>query len=261
MHNEGRTKEESALIKREVHFATSESYDAFCEMFLHDWDFLSGCGGTGTLDKRVTDDNYTKLNAGQRESVTWILWDCVAVFLNSELKLIIDPEGFSYARYVNIVCGECEKELLSDAEKAEEETERNSFYMPDSIQTQAEAVESGNKYTLIYNDPWTLCATMHHITINSITKTNYAQYSNAILINYTERGKRKPVEQYFYDTKKILLFGGWLDTLPEELTRRNVGGNMYELLNCGESSEDFMKNCAKYYESNGNSAIINTLQY
>lgn len=257
----GRTAEESALIKREIHFTTEANYNAFCNMFMHSWTFLEGCGGTGTLDKRVDDDNYQKLNAEQRESVRWILWDCVAVYLNNELKLIIDPEGYSYARYVNIIDGAFRTELLTDAEKAEEETERDSFYMPEAIQTQSEAVESGEKYTLIYNDPWLMCATMHHITINSITKTTYAQYKDAVLIRYTERGKRKEVSHYFHNSMTMILFEGWLEAVPDEMIKKPIGGNLYEVRNAGMTSHEFIKDCLKYYSSIGHEAVINTLQY
>lgn len=258
---DGHTKEESAIIKREIYFTNEENYNNFCHLFMYDWDFCNDCGGTGTLDKRVNDENMTRLNETQRDNVKWLLWDCIAVFLNNELKLIIDPEGYSYCRYVNIITGECKKELLTDVESAETETQRDAFHMPESIQKQAENIENNNIYTLIYNDPWTMCATMHHITINSVTKTNYAQYKDAILLNYTEKGKRKAESQYFYNTKSMLLFVGWLEPVPEEMTRKHINGNMYQVLNAGATSGDFMINCAKYYESNGHKAIINTLQY
>lgn len=258
---DGYTKEESAIIKREIYFTSEENYNNFCNLLMYDWEFCNGCGGTGTLDKRVNDDNFNKLNASQRDGVKWLLWDCVAVYLNNKLMLIIDPEGYNYCRYTNIVKGQYKKELLKDAERAENEEQRDAFHMPESIQAQANNIESGNIYTLIYNDPWTLCATMHHITINSITKTTYAQYKDAILLNYTEKGKRKAIQQYFYNSKSMLLFAGWLEALPEELTKKHISGNMYQVLNAGCTSNDFMITCAKYYESNGHNAIINTLQY
>lgn len=261
VEKDGHTKEESAIIKREVHFKTEENFDNFCNLFMYDWDFCNGCGGTGTLDKRVNDDNYTKLNKEQRNDVKWLLWDCVAVFLDNDLKLIIDPEGYGYCRYVNIVIEECKKTLLTVAEQAEDKEQKDAFYMPESIQAQSDNIESGNIYTLIYNDPWTLCATMHHITINSLTKTTYAQHKDAILLNYTEKGKRKAIQQYFYNNKSMLLFAGWLEPVPEEMTRKHISDNMYQVMNAGTNSNDFMINCAKYYERNGNKAIINTLQY
>lgn len=261
VNKHGYKKEESAIIKREVYFVSEENYNNFCNLLMYDWEFCNGCGGTGTLDKRVNDDNFNKLNASQRDGVKWLLWDCVAVYLNNNLMLIIDPEGYNYCRYANIVEGQIKKELLKYAEQAENEKQRDAFHIPESIQAQADNIESGNIYTLIYNDPWTLCATMHHITINCITKTTYAQYKDAILLNYTEKGKRKAIQQYFYNSKSMLLFAGWLEALPEELTKKHISDNMYQVLNAGAASNDFMITCAKYYESNGHNAIINTLQY
>lgn len=112
---DGYKKEESAIIKREVYFISEENYNNFCNLLMYDWEFCNGCGGTGTLDKRVNDDNFNKLNASQRDCVKWILWDCVAVYLNNKLMLIIDPEGYNYCRYANIVEGQIKKELLKEA--------------------------------------------------------------------------------------------------------------------------------------------------
>ena len=112
LQNEGTEKEESTLIKRELYFTDEKIYNNFCNMFLHDFDFLNGFGGAGTLD------NIIQSNSRQGENVKWILWDSVAVFLNGELKLVINPEGFSYARYVNIVPTEYKKALLHNKGKA-----------------------------------------------------------------------------------------------------------------------------------------------
>lgn len=118
LQNEGTEKEESALIKRELYFTDEKIYNNFCNMFLHDFDFLNGFGGAGTLDNIIKNENIIQSNSRQGENVKWILWDSVAVFLNGELKLVIDPEGFSYARYVNIVPTEYKKALLHNKEKA-----------------------------------------------------------------------------------------------------------------------------------------------
>lgn len=257
----GKEKEESALIKRELHFADVEIYNNFCNMFLHDFDFLNGYGGTGTLDSRVTDENFNKLNSAQRESVKWILWDCVAVFLNDELKLIIDPEGYSYARYVNIVSGEYKKSMLHDEEQNEEQTEREGFYIPSPIEEQAEGVEPGNDYTLIYVDPWIMVATKHHITVSKKDIRRYAQYENTLYLEYTEKGKRKSQYQYFHDGSHILLYSGFLPGVPEEITQKRIADNMYQMRNAGISADDFMVDVYKYYRNNGQEPVINTLQF
>lgn len=261
LRNEGSEKEESTLIKRKLYFTDEKIYNNFCNLFLHDFDFLNGCGGTGTLDKRVTDENYRQLNRRQRENVKWILWDCVAVFLNGELKLIIDPEGFSYARYVNIVCGECEKVRLNEEKKKENQTEREEFYIPAPIAEQAEDIEESRKYTLIYLDPWIMHATMHHITISKKDIRRYAQYENALYLEYTEKGKKKVEYQYFHDGGGVLLYKDFLPSVLAELIKKKIDNNMYQIRNAGMNVNDFMVDVYRYYKSNGYMPVINTLQF
>lgn len=261
LQEDGTEKEESALVKRELHFADENIYNNFCNLFLHDFDFLNGCGGTGTLDSRITDENIHQLNSRQRKSVKWILWDCVAVFLNGELKLIIDPEGFSYARYVNIVSGECEKTLLHDKEQQEEQAEREDFYIPAPIVEQAQSLEVGKDYTLIYIDPWTMTATMHHITVSAKDIRQYAQYKDALYLEYIEKGKRKAQYQYFHNGSKILLYSGFLPEVPIEIIQRKISENMYEVRNSGMFADDFMIDVYRHYKYNEYKPEINTLQF
>ena len=261
LQNEGTEKEESALVKREIYFTDEKIYNNFCNMFLHDFNFLNGFGGTGTLDKRVADENFRQLNSRQREEVKWILWDCIAVFLNDELKLIIDPEGHSYSRYVNLISGEYTKTMLNDEEKKEEQTERESFYIPEPIAEQAQNVEAGKDYTLIYIDPWTMTATAHHITVQKKDIRQYAQYSNALYLEYIERGKRKAQYQYFHDGNKILLYKGLLSDVPAEIKQKKISDNMYQIHNAGIGANDFMIDVYKYYKHNGHIPETNNLQF
>lgn len=257
----GEKKEESALIKRELYFTDEKIYNNFCNLFLHDFDFLSECGGTGTFDTRVTNEIYRKLNSEQIESVKWILWNCAAVFLNEELKLIIDPEGYSYSRYVNIVCGECEKVRLNEEEERENQEEREEFYIPAPIAEQAEAIEESEKYTLIYFDPWAMRVTMHHITISKKDIRRYAQYEKSLYLEYIENGKRKAQYQYFHNGIGVLLYKGFLPSVPEELIKKKINDNMYQIRNAGISANDFMVDVYRYYKNSGYMPVINTLQF
>lgn len=261
LESEGTEKEESALVKRELYFADEKIYNNFCSMFLHDFDFLNGFGGTGTLDKRITDKNYSQLNSRQREDVKWILWDCVAVFLNEELKLIIDPEGYSYIRYANIVSGEYTKIMLNDKERQEEQIEREEFYIPEPIAEQAQNVEIGKDYTLIYIDPWTVTATMHHITICEKDIRQYAQYKKSLYLEYIEKGNKKPQYQYFHDGSNVLLYSGCLPNVPKEIIKKQIGENMYQIRNAGMGVDDFMIDVYRYYRDCGYMPDVNTLQF
>lgn len=257
---EGTTKNKSALIKRCLYFEDSAIYNIFCSMFLYDFDFLSGCGGTGTLDTRVTDDNIYKLNQIERDSVKWIMWDCVAVYLNNELKLIIDPEGYTYARYVNIVCDDYTSELLTKAEEKEEKEEKEHFYIPAPIAEQAQNIKPGN-YTIISIDPWVLSASAEHVKIENYYIEDYAQYKNAVYITYTKNGKRKSITKVFHDSSSILIYAGYVQSVPAEMLKTKINDNMSVLNYCGGGVYDFMIAACKYYKSIGHNAIINTLQY
>lgn len=261
LRESGMEKEESAMIKRELHFSDKKIYNNFCNYFLHDFDFLKGFGGTGTLDSRVTDDNIRQLNSRKRESVKWILWDSVSVFLNGELKLIIDPEGHSYARYVNIITGEYTKTLLDDEEQQEEQKKREEFYIPAPIAEQAKKIETEKEYTLIYIDPWAITATMHHIVVQKKDIRKYAQYNNSLYLEYIEKGKRKAQCRYFHAGSNVLLYSGFLPEVPKEIIQKRIGENMYQVRNAGMSVDDFMVDVYKHYKSIGHAPEINTLQF
>ena len=261
IEEDGTRKTEKAIIKRELHFSSEEIYSNFCNLLLYDFDFLAGCGGTGTLDKRVNDDNVGILNKNQRNSVDWILWDCVAVYLGEDLKLVIDPEGYSYARYTNIVIDDVVKTMLKDAEEQEERTAREDFYIPAKASEQSKDLKIGNKYSLIHLDPWTLCSTMHYITLTNKSIQDYAQYQDSLYIEYFEQGKRKSEGLFVHDGNKVLLYEGFIEAIPEEMSKRQISGNMFQLINCGGSAEKFMIDVFKHYKSKGINPIVNTLQF
>lgn len=106
---EGDTPEETELlnawsrcdckVSREI-CMTKEVYDLFSNMLLDDWTFLAGKGGYNTDDNRINDHNdYARMSKEEKETVKWYNIDCVAIFVDGELTMVIDPEGFSYARY------------------------------------------------------------------------------------------------------------------------------------------------------------------
>ena len=73
-----------AEITREIEL-NSEALKYFEKYFLYDFEFLKGHGGYMWDDEKKEE---TKLV------------NCVAVYSNNKLAYIIDPEGYSYARYV-----------------------------------------------------------------------------------------------------------------------------------------------------------------
>lgn len=254
------SRTETALIKKELHFSNKEAFEAFSDMFLYDFEFLAGCGGTGTFDNRVDDENFSRLNQKQREAIKWVLWDCVAVYLGEELKYIIDPEGFSYSRYVNIINGTYTKTPIKTAEEAEKE-EKTAFYFPAPIAEQSEALNEGEAVSIISLDPWSMTATMKHGKISHKIIADYAQHKNSLWFDFLEDGKRKATGEHHTDNGNVLIYPGTIPPVPENLLKEKITNNQYFLRNCGATAHDFMIDCVKYYDSIGIKPIINTLQY
>lgn len=82
-------------------YLSKELYENFTDMFLDDFSFLEGMGGYGSDDERVQNrDEYLKMSSEEMKTVKWYNCNCVAIYCDDKLELIIDPEGYSYARYV-----------------------------------------------------------------------------------------------------------------------------------------------------------------
>jgi len=258
----GTEREESALIARELHFTDRAAFDLFCNMLLDDFDFLKGYGGTGTLDKRVNDENLHQLNRTQLNQVEFILWDSIAVFVDGKLELIVNPEGYNYARYCYIVTGDASRVPLEDAEKAEAVTEREPFHFPSPVADQFPGLQVGGKYTLVYNDPWTMSARMEYITLTAASVQDYyAQYPDSLHIEYTPAGKRRTDDVFIHNGSSALIYPGFVPPLPEDMTKRKINEHMSELLSAGRNVGAFMVSVARYYAAQGIAPVIDTLQY
>lgn len=90
-------------VSREVYLPQRE-YDMFIRQLLDDYSFLEGKGGTATDDLRIQSiKDYEMMSGEERKTVEWYCNDCVAIFCENELRLIINPEGYNYARYTYFV--------------------------------------------------------------------------------------------------------------------------------------------------------------
>ena len=97
------TYRERCKITREVRF-DSATYHMFANQLLDDYSFFEGMGGSTTDDERVNSiEDLDKMVPEERETVKWYCVNCVAIYCEDELKLVIDPQGYSYARYTFIV--------------------------------------------------------------------------------------------------------------------------------------------------------------
>ena len=88
---------------------TEDDYYRFCKMLLTDFSFLENMGGTETADRRVNDMlDYEKMDEEERRTVEWFNTNCVAISVNGNIGMVVNPEGYSYARYVYFVTAESE---------------------------------------------------------------------------------------------------------------------------------------------------------
>lgn len=93
----------TAQVMREI-YMNQETYDLFKNQLMDDFSFLEGMGGSETRDKRINYiQDFYNLGEDERKTVKWYSTKCIAVFCDNEMKFIIDPQGFAYARYCFVI--------------------------------------------------------------------------------------------------------------------------------------------------------------
>ena len=246
-----------ALISRAVRFTSPEAYERFTSMFLCDFEFLAHQGGTASEDVRLEEvKELYQLNDEQRESVKFYCNNCVAVYLDDDLKLIIDPQGFDYARYVFILSEKSEiltasKELEAQAQASKE---KEPFYFPTPLSEQIESIAIGDKVTIYQCDGWIL----NNIyggsgSVIGIKPGTYAQYNGY----YIELNNgRKCSTAFIRDSKECLIYRGIKPLLPESVTHRRINDRMTESFNY----DVLFPNVYAYYKELGELPIIDTWQ-
>lgn len=254
-------RDTDAYITRRLVFSDASALDKFCNMLLHDFDFISGKGGTGTNDPRVTDANIMKLNTFQREQVKFYAVDCIAVYLDNVLQFVINPEGYNYARYCYIPTDETREETpkasaeLTEKEKA---AQVEAFYFPAPVVEQAAALPVGEVVTVYQTDGWILQNVCTTGILLSVERGNYAQYSGVYLT--IQRGK-KTARIFCYDGKETVVFSGLPLDLPDrvkysEITSRTSGAVMYHCRDYG----DEMRQIIAYYAEKSRKPALDTVQ-
>jgi len=107
---------ETVKIQKELHFTTQEALEYFSNHLLTDFDFLEHEGGSFTDDQRIQSMiDYEQMTKEERETVIFKLYG-VAVYCNNELQFVIDPQGFSYARYIGLIDNNTKVEKTITAE-------------------------------------------------------------------------------------------------------------------------------------------------
>ena len=137
---------ENCKVTREVHFS-EKIYQMFAKQLLDDYSFLAGMGGTDTDDFRIQSmKDYEMMDKDERETVEWYCTNCVAVYCDNELKLVIDPQGYSYARYTYVVDDKSYKteEYHGQSGITEEEYQKNLEFAEEISNTSADIIMTNN---------------------------------------------------------------------------------------------------------------------
>jgi hypothetical protein len=94
---------QTVKVTREIYFNDSKSLELFSNLLLHDFDFITGTGGSYTDDNRINSmSDYDNMSESERKTVQWNSTG-IAVYLNDTIQFVIDSQGYSYARYVGLI--------------------------------------------------------------------------------------------------------------------------------------------------------------
>lgn len=245
------------LITRKVHFATLEAFEAFGNLLIDDFNWLEGFGGSATEDVRLDESTQLyNLTNDQRESVKWYATNCVGCYLNGELMLICDPQGYTYSRYTYKPTTESRTRKANEAKQEQREQSEGlaPFYFPAPVEEQAEALEVGQDITIYQCDGWIL----NNIDAGAGTLAEkhpgeYAQYKGIWL---TLQNGRKSRQVFIRNGNGCLIYKGIKNRLPDTVTRRKISENLYELLNYNELFPAVLD----YYGKQGEKPILDTIQ-
>lgn len=150
---DGKQCRETCQVSREVHF-TTEVYALFEKQLMSDYSFFDGMGGSRTDDRRIQSSiDYDMMTEEERETVEWYNIDCVAIYCDGELKLIVDPQGYNYARYVYVYDEQSQKvdTYHSDYGISEEEHQHN-IELAETIEDVSTEIISQNEIKKTWQD-------------------------------------------------------------------------------------------------------------
>lgn len=248
---DGRTSEKEGVITRLITFNSPEAFEDFNKLYLHDFIFVAGKGGTASEDSRLDNpDIYNRLSAEQRESIKWYMSDCIGVIFDNKLQLVIDPEGYNYSRYVYKVSEDSEiKDAKTEIAKQRAESEGKEFYIPEAVGVQIENIKPGMTITVFKCDGWFL----NNIYAGSgevlkVEPGTWAQYSG-YYISFTNNKR-----VFIRNGNECLIYEG-LQVLPHHITHRRISDTLEEVLTVFDG---LFKRVYDYLIENGKQPLVNT---
>lgn len=258
----------SIVVSRRVTFPDAESYRKFSGHLLVDFSFLSGFGGTSTEDIRITSPvTLEALDADQLSTVSVYLTNCVAVYIGDDLQMVVDPEGYDYARYCYFPTDATTTlpapDFLDEQRRISEG--KDPFYLPEPISRQIDLsnLTPGETVSVLNLDGFGCSVSLTVGQLEELKPIQYAQYRDAGSLSINPVGKREPKMIIFYG-HRTAVFRGSIPDLPDSLKYSGTvihGKTVLRRVNfAGADSGDFLKKAVKWYIGNGYTPVIDTIR-
>ena len=264
------------IISRKIIFNDRRIFENFSALLWRDWEFLACKGCTESEDERLKSIDYYKLTKEQRETVKTFSADCVGVYLNDCLQYVIDPQGYTYARYIYIPrtvdfttenggqinaviklqsATEYRAKQKADSEK------KKAFYIPAPLKEQAEqaALKEDEPITMVSLDDMIMTTREARCYIVDVIPKKYAQYDDALTIVFNIKGKRGEYVDYLHNGKESVIYRGHLPAIPESLQYTDIGGGLKQVNYSGMSAIGYIKRVIEWYEQQGFKPVIDTV--
>ena len=251
-----------AVISRKIIFKDAELFGKFCGLFLRDWDFLTGKGGSASEDVRVNSwKEFEQLTEEQRQKVHTFSVDCVGVYIYDVLRLVIDPQGYNYARYVMLPTQATTTANATEYREGWREISRKAspFHIPAPLSEQLKEanLQPGETFSALYMDGFIMSVIPVCGRIVSATPCEYAQYKDAARIVYIPNGKQKPREIVLHAGQDAVIYRGALPEVPDNIKYTPAGSPNMRLVNySGEGSGDFLRRAIGYYKQLGRVPVV-----
>ena len=246
-----------AIISRKISFSSPDLLEKFSRQLLTDWDFLAGKGGSRTLD--CSEEDFGKLTPKQSERVKWFSIDCIGVYDGENLAFVIDPQGYSYARYTFLPDRKTRYQSAEEyqEERRKEADAREPFYFPATVEAQIQAAElkRGEPITVFTIDPFT-CACKE---VRGNLEYIFSRGEKSGCIGYVPEGKIKAI--FFTFDGDAVIYRGILPPVPDEIRYTKTDNPSMMMLNfAGEFCRDYLKAVIKHYATLGYTPAIDSFQ-
>lgn len=213
----------TAEVTREI-YMDKETYELFKNQLMDDFTFLEGMGGSATMDKRINSMNdFSAMVEDERNTVQWYSTKCIAVYCDNEMKFVIDPQGYSYARYCFIFDEETYRAEDMETKQAFTDEEFDNF------KASAETIEDVST-RLIEEHSW-------KDTWNTDNQLEYIEEMVQWIYDNNFKLTKEVVQQIEIEELKTMMYRVLreVDSITEQFVRANlVPGQKITIMRIGD---------------------------